>query len=208
LSTSPAYERNAVHSVDIVVGGLCMKRSALVSLLAAIAFAAGPVRADRPDRKKGAAVVEKNAASDYFVQDENDPSVLHVTPAFAARGFDAGYLRLMARPHIEPTDEQLAKPPVFLHAPADLPPPNPFADTGDVLVIPGTADMYTNTGDFDAGGNALFEVAQLALEQLGDNYDFIAVYTTTQVADNNFAAFYAPLKNDTQGLGDCVQSSS
>jgi MYXO-CTERM domain-containing protein len=146
----------------------------------------------------------------YFVADPNDPRVLHPSPAFRERGFDRGYVEKMTRPPIPKAvlDEiERARPPRAVH----LVRPgsgmgNPLAATvidGSVIVIEGNNDLVVNT---ESGlgfnhGNGMFDVVNTVLGNLGDQFDFITVWTT--FPDFNVAAYYSPLRQDTEGLGEC-----
>ena len=60
---------------------------------------------------------------------------------------------------------------------------------------------WGSTASGQVGNNGFIDVANLVLSQYGDNFDFISVWTT--FPDNNVAAYYFPLKQDTENLGDC-----
>ena len=77
----------------------------------------------------------------------------------------------------------------------------PFID-GNVLVVDGnglTGNTQNGLG-FDHN-NAAFNIINLVLRNLGDNYDFVSVFTTFD--DAQVAAYYFPIKQDTDGLGNC-----
>ncbi|HEY4221500.1 MAG TPA: MYXO-CTERM sorting domain-containing protein [Myxococcota bacterium] len=161
--------------------------------------------------KKGKAEAHP-VANAYFIPDQNDPTLLHNAPGAV---LDRGYLEMMAHPKIDPAilDESERKfgkrPGVTLHRAndGDELAPNPYAaSVGNVLVLEGNSQFI----DEDSNGvqslnlqNGLFNVAETAIEQLGDNFDFITVFTTFESSTSTAAAFYLPLKNDIQGLGDC-----
>jgi hypothetical protein len=74
---------------------------------------------------------------------------------------------------------------------------------GRVLVVEGSgATVVTgaNGTGFDHNNGAI-QIINTVLQQLGDNFDFISVFTT--FSDANVAAYYFPLKNDIDGLGEC-----
>ncbi|MDP2340828.1 MAG: MYXO-CTERM sorting domain-containing protein [Deltaproteobacteria bacterium] len=78
---------------------------------------------------------------------------------------------------------------------------NPFID-GNVLVVDGnglTGNTQNGLG-FDHN-NAAFNIINLVLQNLGDDYDFVSVFTTFD--DAQVAAYYFPIKQDTDGLGKC-----
>ena len=52
-------------------------------------------------------------------------------------------------------------------------------------------------------GGAMEAIATQLLQSVGNNFDMIVVWTTFE--DAGGGAFYAPLKNDTYGLGKCNQ---
>ncbi len=176
---------------------------AALVLVPAVSFA-GP-----KNLGKGAHV--RPAPNPYVVGDPDDPRVLHPAPGFLAHGFDDGYVEKMARPHLphevfEELEKVRGNPAVTLSAPVPMA-ANPYAATvnGRVLVVEGNAQICPTTSaglTFDTN-NGLFSVAQTVLQQLGDNFDFITIFTTFTDADQNVAAFYLPLKNDVQGLGAC-----
>ena len=203
-----------------------MKRPVVVAVLAAFTFAnaagadpapGSPSPASSPRRAHGkgnnAAAHVPLAPNPYFVADDSDQNVLHPAPGALERGLDRGYLEMMARPHLskealDVTERELGvRPGVVLSRASDLGagmPANPYASqNGSVLVIEGTSQTVVNSG----GGlvldkqNGMFTIASQALQTLGDNFDFITIFTT--FPDSSTAAFYLPLKNDITGLGEC-----
>ncbi len=88
---------------------------------------------------------------------------------------------------------------------------------GHVLVVEGTSSLVVQAQQLDprscAGqaqfptastfnhANGSFDVINTVLSNLGDNYDFITVFTTFD--DPCAAAYYFPLKQDIDGLGNC-----
>jgi hypothetical protein len=74
---------------------------------------------------------------------------------------------------------------------------------GRVLVVEGTSSTVvtgSNGTGFDHNNGAI-AIINTVLQQLGDNFDFISVFTT--FSDAGVAAYYFPLKNDIDGLGEC-----
>lgn len=139
-----------------------------------------------------------------------DPKNLRrLIPTQPALPLDTGYAEIMARPRLPRAlhDELrgiFPSQPVTLRAP-DLA-PNPalaVSQSGNVLVIEGTNALVGSTQN-GVGFNhneGLFNVAEIALSRLGDNYDFITIFTT--FSDQNVAAYYMPLRQDVEGLGPC-----
>jgi MYXO-CTERM domain-containing protein len=181
-----------------------MKKLSLPLLTLALALGvAGPAAA-----KKGKAVTTP-IANRYFVSDPNDPAKLHTSPDF--QGFDRGYVEKMARPPLakETLDnsEALFGPATPRQFRVDTV-PNPYAASsikGNVIVIEGNANTVSGSS-FNHNGDGMFEVINTVLGQLGDNFDFITVWTTFD--DASTAAYYLPLRNDTQGLGACNFNNS
>lgn len=143
----------------------------------------------------------------YFTRDPQNPK--HLVPTSPALPLDAGYAQLMARPRIPAAvTEELRRVfgdhAVTLRAP-DIA-PNPalaVSQSGNVLVVEGTTSLVSDTQN-GVGFNhndGLFSVAEIALSRLGDNYDFITIFTT--FSDQNVAAYYMPLRQDVEGLGPC-----
>jgi MYXO-CTERM domain-containing protein len=148
----------------------------------------------------------------YFVQDEDDPRILHRAPGFENVGIDRGYIEKMIRGGtIDPAmmdeiDRLVPNPPVALpQAPEVL--ANPLAATvvnGNIIIIEGTEAIAPNTQNgrtFAHNGNGLNAVISQVWANLGDNYDFITVFTTFQ--DVATAAYYMPMRQDVTGLGEC-----
>jgi hypothetical protein len=74
---------------------------------------------------------------------------------------------------------------------------------GNVLIVDGaglTGNDRNGNLAFDHN-NASFDIINLVLSNLGDNYDFVSVFTTFD--DASVAAYYFPLKQDIDGLGAC-----
>ena len=72
-----------------------------------------------------------------------------------------------------------------------------------VIIIEGDALVGTgqNGFTFDHNGNGANAVMQQVVGTYGDQFDFVTVFTTFD--DANVAAYYLPLKNDVEGLGEC-----
>lgn len=73
---------------------------------------------------------------------------------------------------------------------------------GNVLIVDGEG-LVGNTQNglgFDHN-NGSFEIINTALGFFGDSFDFVTVFTT--FPDANVAAYYFPIKQDTDGLGEC-----
>lgn len=74
---------------------------------------------------------------------------------------------------------------------------------GNVLVVDGADFTVTDQNgglgfDHDRGA---FGILNLALQNLGDNYDFVTVFS--EFDDAQVAAYYFPLRQETDGLGKC-----
>ncbi len=143
----------------------------------------------------------------YYTRDPENPK--HLIPTSEVLPLDAGYAQLMARPRIpRAVTEELRRVfgdrAVTLRAP-DIA-PNPalaVSQSGNVLVVEGTNALVADTQN-GVGFNhndGLFSVAEIALSRLGDNFDFITIFTT--FSDQNVAAYYMPLRQDVEGLGPC-----
>ncbi|MCC7075468.1 MAG: hypothetical protein IT383_29415 [Deltaproteobacteria bacterium] len=145
--------------------------------------------------------------NEYFARDPANPK--HLIPSSSSLPLDAGYAQIMARPRIpravaDELRQVFGERVVTLRAP-DLA-PNPalaVSQSGNVLVVEGTNTLVADTQN-GVGFNhndGLFSVAEIALSRLGDNFDFITIFTT--FSDENVAAYYMPLKQDVEGLGPC-----
>ena len=78
-----------------------------------------------------------------------------------------------------------------------------ISQSGKVFIIEGDR-LVNSSGNgftFDHNGNGAFDVIQQVLQNFGDQFDFVTVFTT--FSDQNVAAYYFPLKNDIDGLGEC-----
>jgi hypothetical protein len=74
---------------------------------------------------------------------------------------------------------------------------------GRVFIIEGNASLVPTTQNglgFDHN-NGPIQIMQQMLGAFGTEYDFVTVFTT--FADANVAAYYLPLKQDVDGLGEC-----
>jgi hypothetical protein len=151
------------------------------------------------------------AIDDELVRsDPQNPRVLHVKRPGV---IDRAWIERTAMPRIPKT--------VFDEIEAHAPPPPPervlqapevsllagaaFSPQwqGRVLVIEGsnrTVVSGQNGIGFNHNNGAL-DVMNVVLGQLGDTVDFITVFTT--FSDAGVAAYYFPIKQDTDGLGEC-----
>jgi hypothetical protein len=76
-------------------------------------------------------------------------------------------------------------------------------ESGRVLIVEGTNSTVV-TGANGTGFNhndGSLQIINTVLQRYGDSVDFITVFTT--FSDANVAAYYFPLKNDIDGLGEC-----
>ncbi len=76
---------------------------------------------------------------------------------------------------------------------------------GNVIVVEGT-DQLVRSGQRGLSfnhNNGIFNILNQILGGFGDNFDFVTVFTT--FSDNGVAAYYLPLKQDVDGLGECNQ---
>lgn len=123
---------------------------------------------------------------------------------------DGAYVRAMAEPRIpgavldelERVMPPLAGEPVLQSPEAPMLPNAATAVRGRVIVIEGDRLVATtqNGPGFDHN-NGGFSVMQQVLSTFGTEFDFVTVFTT--FSDANFAAYYLPLKQDVDGLGEC-----
>jgi MYXO-CTERM domain-containing protein len=155
------------------------------------------------------------ATSDaLFVPDANDPNHLHPGPALEKNGFDAAYFSTMARPKLDPAvlariaaDQRALgnTPRRAIAAPVSIP---GFTHAtlldGNILVVEGNegaAQTVNGETSFTHGSGGLETVVSNVWQTLGDEFDFITVFTTFD--DEGYAAYYLPLQNDVTGLGNC-----
>ncbi len=202
-----------------------------VKLFAALAFAAsiaapssraeGPLDSLAPASKRAKATSQVTSqalhtpASEnpYFTSDPNDPRVLVPKPEFLERGFDRGYLQAMARPPLPRETIELLQQHVGPSQPARLDtaqlnqqlgasPLAAISQQGTVIVVEGDTNttIQTNNG-LVFNHDALFDVAFRVMQQFGDNFDFITIWTT--FPDSSVAAYYLPIRQDVEGLGEC-----
>jgi hypothetical protein len=121
------------------------------------------------------------------------------------------YVERMARPSLNPAilDEldrvkpPAAQPQVLLDPEAPAFATAAISARDRVIILEGDALVSQVAGglSFDHNGNGAISVIQQVLNAYGDNYDFITVFTTFE--DAGTAAYYFPLKNDIDGLGEC-----
>jgi hypothetical protein len=195
------------------------RRSWFVPVVSAAAVAAAPASAGEGKRPPPPAHLRYAPVVDdpYFVRDAEDPRVLHTAPGFAERGFDRGYFERFARPPLpaevfDRLEAQGVSTTGHLPDAPATPMLSPMLATvqqGNVLVVEGTSDFVVQTEDgyaFAHGGGGLEEIVTRVWNVLGDEYDFITVFTT--FSDSSTAAYYLPLRQDTVGLGDCNPNSS
>jgi hypothetical protein len=149
------------------------------------------------------------AAEAPFTVDPSSPRVLHPTrPGIITRD----YVEAMARPRLPTTAHDLSSElftsaPTPVQGPGENYEPSALAATGpvgDILVFEGNSNIVGNVQGGGLGFNhngGLNEVLNLVLSNYGDEYDFITVFTTFD--DNSVAAYYLPLQQNTDGLGEC-----
>jgi hypothetical protein len=146
-------------------------------------------------------------ASPFFVRDAKKPNHLHQTDRARLEGLDRDYVEAMVRPPIDPAvldeiERIKGKRSSRIEAPQGVPSPLLATRSGNVIVIQGSnLTVNTQNGTAFDHNNGFIDVANLVLSQYGDNFDFISVWTT--FPDQNVAAYYYPLKQDTENLGDC-----
>jgi hypothetical protein len=199
--------------------------------LLALAFAASiaaPSRAEGPIAPSGKRAKASAASAQprhtppgdnpFFTGDPNDPRVLVPKAEFLERGFDGEYVKAMARPRmpasvIDEVRAQVPSRPVRIDAAmAGIDsgglPASPLAamvQQGSVIVVEGNNNLVINTGNglgFNHD-NGLFFIAQDVISAFGDEFDFITVWLTFPEGNQNIAAYYLPLRQDTEGLGEC-----
>lgn len=192
-----------------------MKRRVSFALAGALTLAgAGHAQSQRPDYPPPPEThaFEPIEPNPYFVQDPEDPRVLHKAPGADERGIDRGYIERMVRGSIpEETFDALERagvpaPTGLPERPVIAPNASTFATviSGNILVIEGDESLVPNTQNgrmFDHNGSGLQRVVQQVWSRLRDNYDFITVFTTFN--DAGVAAYYLPLQQDVTGLGEC-----
>ena len=157
-------------------------------------------------------VFEEIEANPYFAQDPDDPRHLRSVAGALEHGIDRGYVERMVRGNIPvETFEALEVTNVERPEPLELPDfqEGQFgafatAISGNVIVIEGDEQLAPNTQRgrmFDHQGSGLQRVIQQVWSRIGDQFDFITVFTTFD--DAGVAAYYLPLQQDTSGLGAC-----
>ncbi len=171
--------------------------------------------APRNQQKRPAApptITRAPADARYFVRDDDDPRVLHKSPAYLREGLGRDWFEKYARPpiakevldRIEAAGHPMSGPMPERPSPSMLSPALATVLNGDVIVVEGTADLVItgeNGLEFVHGYSGLQQIVNRVWSQLGDEYDFISVFTT--FSDQSTAAYYLPLQQDTVGLGDC-----
>jgi len=178
----------------------------VASLVAPAALAARPQRT--PPAKGHENVVP---VDDALMQ--SDPANARVLHSKRPGVIDRAWIERTAMPRIPATVfddvEAHAPPPAgdrVLRSP-EAPPlvGGAFAPQlqGRVLIVEGTNNTVVN-GQNGIGfnhNNGAFDMLSVVLRQFGDTIDFVTVFTT--FADANVAAYYFPIKQDTDGLGEC-----
>jgi MYXO-CTERM domain-containing protein len=155
----------------------------------------------------------------YFKPDPDNPKALLPSDHAQNVGLDEGYAEAMTIPAIpektiELLEEGKAKnrtqsetPRVYKFGGFSTAGANPYAATvidGDIVVVEGGTGTVVNTQQgpmFDHNGDGMFTVVNAVLGRLGDEYDFVTVFTTFN--DQGVAAYYRPLRNDVEGIGPC-----
>jgi len=149
-----------------------------------------------------------------FVADETDPTHLVRGPGLIENGFDANYFATMARPSLDRAKlDAIAEalrasgrsPNRTIASPVDVPSfTHATILNGNILIVEGSDGASQTTGGETAflhGSGGLETVVSKAWQTLGDEFDFITVWTTFD--DEGYAAYYLPLQNDVEGLGNC-----
>ena len=177
-----------------------------------LALTAIPALAGEPKVPAGHVDVEPLADNPWFTADPHNPRVLIRKPG---AGIDDEWVRRMSSPQLSDDawarlqSARAARGPVQPEAPNILVGPgaltSPYAAAvGDIFVIQGSAATVVTTQggvSFNHSGDGLNQVLSAVLGSLGDNYDFISVFTT--FSDQNAAAYYMPIQQNTDGLGEC-----
>lgn len=103
---------------------------------------------------------------------------------------------------LEKTMPPFVGDPVLQSPEAPMLPNGALAVRGRVIVLEGDrlASQTQNGVGFDHN-NGPISVMQQILGTFGTDFDFVTVFTTFN--DNNVAAYYLPLKQDVDGLGEC-----
>ncbi len=145
--------------------------------------------------------------NDVWVSDPSNPRLLRSKKPGV---IDSNYMRMMAVPPLpatRPADPTSEPQPIGLPE-APLLPNAATAIRGRVIVIEGTNNTVEQNGNgFSLRGNPTGEFAggsqilNQVLGSFGDNFDFVTVFTTFD--DASTAAYYLPLKQDVDGLGEC-----
>jgi hypothetical protein len=188
---------------------------AVALLAAAAAPGVGAATLPRPSAPTAAAVpVARGHVAIPVVDDElmvSDPANPRILRSKRPGVIDRKWIERTAMPRIPAAVmdeiERVAPPPIgdrVLRSP-EAPPlaGAAIAVDGNVLVIEGTSNLVVQ-GQNGLGFNhndGSFDIINTVLGRFGDNYDFITVFTT--FPDNGVAAYYFPIKQDTDGLGEC-----
>lgn len=144
---------------------------------------------------------------DLMVSDPKNPRLLH---AKRPGVIDRAWVERTAMPRINKAvlDELAVLSPQIgdnvLQSPeAPLLPNAATAVRGRVFIIEGSANLVPTTQaglGFDHN-NGPIQIMQQMLGSFGTEFDFVTVFTTFE--DANVAAYYLPLKQDVDGLGEC-----
>jgi hypothetical protein len=143
-------------------------------------------------------------AADVFVADPASPRLLRMRRPGV---IDNDYIAAMSLPAV-PRSAMRTDVNVPLRPPGDVPMPSPLAasgPSGDIYVLEGFNGLVGTTEQgsigFNHGQEGFGTVINEVLSNYGDEYDFVTVFTTFD--DDQVAAYYLPLKQTTDGLGDC-----
>ena len=132
--------------------------------------------------------------------DAKSPDAFSINPKYYGKGFPKDYVKKMVRGNI--SEQAFAGPDRF---PFKMPKaPGDNTVVGDILVVEANTNLITqgaNGTSFVHDGYGMYYITHRVLAELGDNYDTILVFSTFQ--DQSVAAYYMPLRNDVQGLGEC-----
>jgi len=144
---------------------------------------------------------------DLFV---SDPAAPRKLKSKAPGTLSRAYVQRMARGAISPTVlDELARvrgpqAPLVLQSPEAPAFANGAISARDrIIIIEGDRLVSQVQGglSFDHNGNGAIDVIQQVLGNYGDAFDFVTVFSTYE--DVGTAAYYLPLKNDVDGLGEC-----
>ena len=158
-------------------------------------------------------LVPRGHAHVVAVDDElfvSDPASPRKLKSKAPGTLPRAYVERMARPQIPTaTLDQLqavrGTPPPLAWKPLEAPVliNGALAVRERVIIIEGDrlVSQIQQGLSFDHSGNGAVAVMQQVLDAFGDQFDFVTVFSTYE--DAGTAAYYLPLKNDVDGLGEC-----